>query len=180
MADLTKQLAQSKEFAVALGLFYINWTKVELLIDCAISVSLNISATQTHLITASIDFGRRAQWLRALIVEKKPKEQGKILRALNSIQNDSKRNVFAHSYLSSGETSVTFVERVPFGRFTIKTHRYDWNGFKAHVDGIANHCAALQEALGISDSELSSFAQVAISMASKRTVSPDPPNDNAE
>ena len=178
-SDKDSQLGLSREFAVSLGLFYINWAKVELTVDFAIGKFLKIVPNQTHLITASIDFGRRAQWLRALINESDMAHKTRAVTALNAIQNDSKRNAFAHSYISNANEKVIFVERVPFGKFMIKAHTFDWASFKAHVDDIADHAISLQGALGASEDDLNGFAQAAINMAAKVTVSPVPPNEIA-
>jgi hypothetical protein len=169
----------SQDFATKLGLFYINWTKNELLLDFAIGKFLGISAEQAHLITASIDFGRRAQWLRALVKVSEFPNKTALLTALNAIQNDSKRNIFAHSYLSGDEKHVWFVERIPFGEFSIRAYRFDADEFGRHVDNIAEHGVAFQNALQVPDDELDAFAQAALNMAAKVTVSPEPPKDKA-
>jgi hypothetical protein len=63
---------------------------------------------------------------------------------------------------------VIFVERIPFGKFSIKTHDFDWPGFKKHVDNIADHAIELQAALEATEEELNAFAQAAINMAARQ------------
>ena len=140
---------------------------------------MGISPEQTHLITASIDFGRRAQWLRELVRASKFSNKAALLGALNAIQNDSKRNIFAHSYLSADEKNVWFVDRIPYGEFSIKAHRFDAESFTQHVDNIAVHAQALEGALQATNKELDDFVQAAINMAAKFTVSPEPPRGKA-
>jgi hypothetical protein len=175
MASLPRdrRFGASADFALKLGLFYINWAKTELIIDFAISKFLRISAEQAHFITASIDFGRRAQWLRELVRASDFLNKAALLGALNAIQNDSKRNIFAHSYLSSDDKRVSFIERMPFGEFSLRLHQFDAAEFTRHVDNIADHGMALQKALQATDEELDEFAEAAISMAAKVTVSPE-------
>jgi hypothetical protein len=84
---------------------------------------------------------------------------------------------FAHSYISDDGENVIFIERVPFGRFMIKAHTFDWALLKSHVDVIAEHCIDLQEALDASVDDLNGFAQAAINMATKVAVSPTPPKE---
>jgi hypothetical protein len=175
------QLAASRDFVMALGTFYVNWAKIELLMDLAICKFLDVAPTQAHAVTAAIDFGRRAFWLRSLINESAThKNKGNLIKALSGIQNDSKRNIFAHSYLSSTENTVTFIERSPHGKFTVRRHRYTQRGFSDHVNAIADSASAFQTALGISDDELNAFARAAINLTNKSHTSPTPPISSTE
>jgi hypothetical protein len=157
--------ALSSNFALFVGLFYVNWSRIETTIDYAIGKFLNVSDKQAHIITTYIDFGRKASWLRELVKDSSDPKQGDIIKALNAIQNDSKRNIFAHSYISGVGPWVNFIEKNPHGSFSVRVHRFTEQEFRTHVDGIARHAGDLIMALGVSDDELDAFGQVALNMA---------------
>src|SRR5689334_16563672 len=92
------QLAVTSEFTSEFGRFFAVWSTAEMTIDFAIGKFLAIPYEETHLLTAGTDFNRKARLLQALVKRKNPPRANEIIKALRTIQNESLRNTFSHSY----------------------------------------------------------------------------------
>jgi hypothetical protein len=113
-----RNLSQTPIFQRELGRFFGAWTSAEATIDFSIGKLLKITHEESHLITATLEFGRKITLLRSLVSRHRSKNKETIIKCLNTLQNESKRNVFAHSYIGSTKTVVTFIERIPYGKFS--------------------------------------------------------------
>lgn len=154
-------------FSHNMGVFYSNWARLECLMDCSIGKLLNLSHKRTHVITTYIDFGKKAQWLRELIKDSDLPTKEQALAALNAIQNDSKRNVFAHSYVWVDGEVITFIEKNPHGGIQAKIHPFTMSALSDHVKNILEHGQALEQAMGITQPELDGFCEAAVKLFSK-------------
>ncbi len=88
--------------------------------------------------------------------------------ALNKIQNESKRNVFAHSFLRSTKTTVTFVERTWEGDYKARTHVFTLDEFSDHVRRFQTAARAFAKALQIDDRDFQAFCFAADSSAARK------------
>lgn len=156
-------LATQPEFTRILGTFYAVWSSAELCVSWAIGHFLRINYEETHVLTAGMEFGRKAILLRALVKRSDHKHKDSILGALNKIHNDSKRNAFAHSFISSTLTTVTFVERSGAGGYKATAHTFTLPEFAAHVNALIEHSAALSNALDFQSVESQKFGDAALS-----------------
>jgi hypothetical protein len=106
-----KHFAKTTEFYTALGLFHAVWGHIELVIECAIwRASGTETAQQAHERSARMKFSDKLKKLRTLMDDGKLKHGEKLKDLLRQIEEESRRNVFAHSILASDENSVTFVK----------------------------------------------------------------------
>src|SRR5262249_16772784 len=106
----SKRFANTDEFRCSLGGFFAAWSRTELVIDFAIWKAQGIETPEeAHKRSADTTFSDKCKQLRALI------DGGKVPHVaremLDQIQNDSLRNVFAHSILASDEQMVFFIHR---------------------------------------------------------------------
>jgi len=157
----------TNEFRRALGAFHATWASVEITMDWAIGQFLKLPQEETHLITAGMEFGRKAVLLRALVARSDSKNKNEILQHLNWIQNESKRNAFAHSFMRSNKDVVTFVKRSGHGKFEIREHSFQPKEFDEHVNKFIEAAIGFEKELGATRKEIESFAQAATNLASK-------------
>lgn len=156
------QLLTTEDFLYHLGSFWAAWASTELLTSFTIGKLLNLSPEQTHLITASMEFGRKATLLRSLLKRSSHPKKEALLEALGKIQNN-KRNILAHSYALSSSTTVTFIERKLARDYKAEEHTFTLPGFEAHVDAFVNAGTDFEEALGSPNAEVQAFAKAALS-----------------
>ena len=172
-------VAGSKEFSAWLGVFYVTWSIAENEMAQAIEAQLRLPHFETHLLTARMEFSRKAALLRALISRSDHPNKAAIKGALNKIQNKSKRNVFAHSFLATNETEVIFVERTWEGEFKARMHKFTMPEFITHVQNFIAAATALSTALAVTPADYRAFCDAAMSLASNSGKSPTPSKSKA-
>jgi hypothetical protein len=123
-----------------------------------------------------MEFGRKATLLRGLVSRSKHPNKESIMKGLNALQNSSKRNTFAHSYMQSSMTKVSFLERNPHGKFSATLHSYTTAQFRDHVLEVIEVCKYFHDGLGVTQEELDAFCEAALNMSKS---SPTPPKDAA-
>jgi hypothetical protein len=168
-------LSQDPRFVSYLGVFWGCWASIELTTCYAIGKFLQIPAEETHVLTAGMEFNRMATLLRNLVKRSEHPNKTKILDAINALQNDSKRNIFAHGFILSDATTVTFLERSTRGYYDAEYHKFTLLQFKEHVDRVIRDGTALEQALETPSDEFEAFGRAAFSAARKATTSPEPP-----
>jgi hypothetical protein len=106
MNNNPEPFANTPAFCAALGWFYAVWSATELNIDCAIGKLKNISPEQTHTLVAKLNFGPKVEMLRSLLPNSDYQNVPELQEFLTRIEEESLRNVFAHSFLASDSQSV--------------------------------------------------------------------------
>ena len=71
-----------------------------------------------------MEFARKSALLRNLIYRSDDPKKKLLLRLIGKIQNESKRNVFAHAFIISGPNDVTFIDRSRGGDYAAKKHTF--------------------------------------------------------
>lgn len=173
---MRNHLAHSPEFLILAGLFQQAWAGAEAAADMAIRDFLGITTEESHLLTAGLEFNKKATLLRALISKSEHRHKDKAIKALNIMQNESKRNVFAHSYVLSNESSVTYLERSRGGRFAATKHKFTLEEFEAHVKKFSDASLLFWDAMGYDNDALDEFVSIALSINAKAQRSPAPPS----
>lgn len=164
---MRRDYSSSLQFHSSLGRFYQVWCAVEFSVDLAIGMFLKIPDEQTHRLTAAMEFGRKAVFLRSLIANSDHKQKDNLVIALNALQNESMRNVFAHSFIMSSPKDVSFVERSPHGKFQVHVHPFTPAKFKEHVARFVRHAQDFENALGIERDVFERFGQAALKFKAK-------------
>jgi hypothetical protein len=159
-----KGFAYTTEFYTALGMFHAVWGQIELTIDCAIWKAMGTETEQeAHKRVASMKFGKKLKKLRTLIDNGKFKHSQKVKDLLRRIEDESRRNVFAHSILASDKRSVTFIHRsVRRGEYKVERHTIAGHGFIKHAQLFVHIAADLMRAVELSDKEVRDFAAALI------------------
>jgi hypothetical protein len=151
-------LQRDRQFNLMLGMFYSAWTSTDMTIDYAIGRFLEISRKQTHVLTSGMMYGTKIRLLKELVKDSDHENKAEITYALNSLQNESKRNVFAHSYIVGDPNSITFVERTSGGPYSVRTHKFTLIQWNSHVTHFVTISKRLWDALEISPEALEAFA----------------------
>lgn len=140
---------------------------------------LKITEEETHILTSGMEFGRKATLLLNLVYRSGDPNKSQIIGLIRKIQNESKRNVFAHSFITSSANSISFIEQSRGGDYRAVEHKFTRRSFIEHVVSYARYCAELEKALGVEESELARFCRAALSANTKSTKSPVPPSSRA-
>ncbi|MFB6451782.1 hypothetical protein [Bradyrhizobium tunisiense] len=166
-----EKLGVTVAFTSEMGRFYGIWATTELTVDFAICKLLSVPHEEGHLITAGVGFNQRARLLQALVKRKNAARGNEIIDALRTIQNESLRNTFAHSFLTGNEKTVEFVERSRHGLYNPKVHQFTLEEFQDHVQKFWQAGQKLFAALGDPYEEFQQFAEAAIHAASSERTS---------
>jgi hypothetical protein len=149
-------------FQQTVGRFYITWSNVEAETSYIIGQLLGLSHDETHLLTTRMEFSRKAALIRDLVVRKKHPKASEIKRALNKLQNNSKRNVFAHSALVADYDKIYFIERDWKHEFVADVHEFTLNEFGIHVRDFILAAVEFSDAAGITGPGIHEFLQAAL------------------
>jgi hypothetical protein len=70
-------------------------------IDMAIGRFLNLTDYEAQILTSGMEFGPKARLSHELVKRSLHPKKATIIRSLNKLRNDAKRNILAHSYIVS-------------------------------------------------------------------------------
>ncbi|MGC2223198.1 MAG: hypothetical protein WA624_12935 [Methylocella sp.] len=96
----TGPLAFRDDYTQLMGRAQSTWAGLEVITDYAIGKFLKVTNDQAHLITSGLMFGRKGRLLADLIAKSTDPQKATILGTFNKLRGMSKRDMFAHSYLS--------------------------------------------------------------------------------
>jgi hypothetical protein len=156
----------SSAYRESLGAFYGTWQSMEITLDWALGQFLKLPDDETHLLTAGMDFGRKAVVFRNLVRKSDHPKKTEIEKHLNWIQNESKRNIFAHSFARSGDADVTFIVRSKYDAYDTKEYRFTREEFERHVAQFIETAKAFEASVGLSRDAIEKFAAAASSVKS--------------
>jgi hypothetical protein len=162
-----KTAALTDEYHKLMGLFNGMWASLDLTTDYAIYKFLNVTPGQAHLITSGMMFGRKARLLADLIGHSDDPRKGQILGAFNKVRSKNMRDVFAHSYVRSGDGIVTFVDRSSSNEFKATEHKFTMVELAQHVYEFSDNVNAFWNSLGVTKPEAEEFAAAALSLNRK-------------
>jgi hypothetical protein len=172
-------LANNDRFQQLLGRFNVIWSIVDFESSLVLGNLLGLSHEQTHLLTTKMPFNVKANLIRALLRPQKTDKARAIATAINKIQNQSKRNVFAHSYIMSNATSVTFIDRSVDAELVVSAHVFTLPEFETHVANLAVAAKEFGEAHAFTQEQMEAFSAAAHNLVSKSKTSPVPPKSKA-
>jgi len=171
--------ALDQRFLALLGYFHVIWASLDLLLCYGIGAVLKIEAEECHVLTAGMEFGRKITVLRNIIHRSTHPKRKELIGLLGKIQNESKRNVFAHSFVLYDEQTLTFIDRTRGGDYQVKLHRFTVDEFAEHVISFGEAVEGLTEILCPDYENYRRFALAAFSAETKPTKSPVPPSSKA-
>jgi hypothetical protein len=178
-AQVDFKLGLTDEFNLWFGRFHGAWLSADLTVDYMIGRLLKLRHEQTHRLLAGMETGRKMRILYGLLRDCDLKHRAKALQCLGKLQNESKRNIFAHSFLWSDEHAVTFVNRAGGQKYSAEKHRFTMIRFRMHVAEFLSVGRDFYESLEIDMADIQAFGEAAISAASSSKTSPTPPKAKA-
>jgi hypothetical protein len=158
-------------YVETLGRFYGMWSALEAEVDYLIGRYIQLPHEVTHILTAGMEFARKANLLRTLVMRSTDPDKEKIRDLLSKIQNESKRNLFTHSLITSNTSSITFVYRKADGAYSAKESRFTAEEFRQHVRLVTFLAADFSETAKIDDADFQDFGQAALSSSQNETQS---------
>jgi hypothetical protein len=164
-----RPFANTPAFYTALGLFYAAWSRTELAIDCAMWKAAGTeTAERAHERSARTKFSDKCKHFRTLLDCGKIPNDEKVKDLLTRIEQESMRNVFAHSFLATDEHSVTFIHRkVERGKYQPTWYKIACDDFIDHVQSFVQLSFDFEQAVGLSHKEVADFAAMAMPLASQ-------------
>lgn len=159
----SKRLTDSNEFSTLLGTFYHMWALTGATLDFAIGMFLRLEPAETHIITAGMEHGRKSMLLLILVSRSNHPNKSELSRTLKIIQNESLRNVFAHSYIGSDEEKIFFLERSRGGPYKAKEHTFSMKEFNDHVFKFIRAISDFETALDVEPDAVKNFQILALS-----------------
>ena len=97
----------------------------------------------------------------------------------SKVRGGNMRDIFAHSYVRSGDDSVTFVDRSSSGEFKATEHTFTLRELAKHVHDFVFAVDAFWKSLGVTKPEVEAFAMAAFSLNRKSKISPDRPTSKS-
>jgi hypothetical protein len=179
MPESEMKLGLTDEFNMWFGKFHGAWLSVELLVDYAIGFFLETEYEETHHITAGMEIGRKMRLLESLLHRSTHKNKSSLIGYLRKVQNESKRNVFAHSFMDSEPDHITFVNRSFGQKYEVQLHKYTLKQFVAHVMTFITTGRYFYESFEFNEDDIQKFGQAAISADKRAKTSPVPPKSSA-
>jgi hypothetical protein len=174
-----ERLIYDRNFVFFLGAYHGAWLSIDTLLSYSIGRALNIPFEETHILTSGMEFGRKAALLRNLIYRSDKKNKAQIIGLIGKLQNESLRNVFAHSMVTSSKDAVTFIDRARYGDYRATKHIFTLKEFSDHAIEVTETAKDLQTALGAEDGDIHQFVVAALSTDTKFAKSPVPPSSKA-
>lgn len=159
----TRPFANTGDFYTALGRFYAVWSAVELDIDCAIGKLKQLPPEEAHRLVAAMKFSKKLDVLRFLLDNSKYENVAQLKEFLDRIENETLRNVFAHSFMASDSSSVSFYHRRSRqGQYSCEPYRFEAENFFVHVQNFAQLAHDFERAFGFAQKEVGKFASFAL------------------
>ncbi len=153
--------ALTQHFTENLGIFYGLWIALEATIEHQIGRLLKIAHIETHILIAGMEFGRKANLFRILIMRENGPNAEKIATLLNKLQNEAKRNIFTHSIVHSVMDQVTFIHRKIDNKFSATTTTFTSDEFENHVRNMVSVANEFGRLLNIDQADFQSFCDAA-------------------
>jgi hypothetical protein len=160
------------KFNENLGLFYGMWLAMEATVDYLIGRYLKLPHEETHILTAGMEFGRKANLLRVAVTRSTDPNKELIKDLLSKIQNESKRNLFSHSLINSSDTHISFIHRKNDGVYTATETKFTPDEFQAHCRKVAKLAQEFHNATNLDNEDFQAFGKAALSAAKRATISP--------
>jgi hypothetical protein len=160
----------------AYGLFMLNWSLLELLLETAIAKRIELHPLEGNIVSSSLGFQARASILKSFLALDATSNAKEAIKEINIATQEANRNIIIHGHVfTDGDSSLTFVHRRVDQEFTAKRVSVDTDSMRERASRLRESVIRLQGLLSISDADLSEFANIGLIAASSPATSPSPP-----
>jgi hypothetical protein len=158
------------------GLFMLNWSLLETVIEVAIAKRLELHALEGNIVTASLGFQARASILRSFLALDTGTNSKEAIKVINDATQEANRNAIIHGQVFAEGETLSFVYRKVDHGLTAKRITVDSTSMLERAGKLKESIIRLQSLLSISDDDLHEFGKIGQIAAMRAGTSPKPPN----
>lgn len=170
----------SEEMLVTLaayGLFMLNWSLLETVIEVAIAKRLELHPLEGNIVTSSLAFQARSSILRSLLELDASKEAKEAQTLIGTIVKEANRNAIIHGQVFvAGSHHLRFIYRKTDNSLSAKCIEVDADSMQKRATNLKENVIRLQDLLSVSNDLLHEFGKISQILAIKSATSPKPPN----
>ena len=107
----------------SLGAFYLIWAAFEHTVELSIAYLANLDYGHANLLLHGVSFTRKASILKSLLTS--IDQNHPAISIVSTISNESKRNLFAHSFITQSEGMIVFNKRDSKNKYKHKHHPFN-------------------------------------------------------
>jgi hypothetical protein len=149
------------------GLFMLNWSLLETVIEVAIQKRVELHPLEGAIITSSLGFQARANILKSFLSLDASEQSKEAIKVITAAADDANRNMIIHGQVFAEGERLTFVFRKIGNTFTAKKITLDSDSMREKASRLKDHVVRLQSLLSISDDDLHEFGKIGMIAASK-------------
>lgn len=158
----------------AYGLFMINWSLFETVIEVAIMKRLQLHPLEGNIVTSSLTFQARSNILRSLLELDVSKEAKEAQKLISTVVQEAKRNAIAHGQVFvAGSHHLRFIHRKTDAAISAKCIEVDADSMQKRASTLRENIIRLQELLSVSDDLMHEFGNISQRLAIKPVTSPN-------
>lgn len=154
-----------------LGTFVVAWSVLDLLIDAAIIKQLNLDPKRGAIVTCGLGFEAKVGMLSSLLHLSDP-EYADVIRAIDEIKTQARRNVLLHGYISIGDAALEFTKMDAKSKLTVRSVKHAPEHFNEVLGIICRKTDYVADRLGITLADREAIVNIGKSMANKAPTSP--------
>jgi hypothetical protein len=158
------------------GLFMLNWSLLETVLETAIAKRVELDPLEGNIITASLGFQARASILRSFLALDTRQESKDAIKVIDAAAQEANRNTIIHGQVFAEGETLSFVYRKINRELTAQRITVDSTSMLARASKLKDSIIKLQSLLAISDDDLREFSKIGQITASKAETSPSPPS----
>jgi hypothetical protein len=160
----------------AYGLFMLNWSLLETVIEVAIMKRLELHPLEGNIVTSSLSFQARSSILRSLLELDVGKEAKEAQRLIGTIVQEANRNAIIHGQVFvAGSHHLRFIHRKTDSGISAKCIEVDSDSMQQRATALKENIVRLQELLSVPDDLLHEFGLISQKLVIKSATSPKPP-----
>jgi hypothetical protein len=161
----------------AYGLFMLNWSLLETVIEVAIMKRLELHPLEGNIVTSGLNFQARSSILRSLLSLDESKESKEARQLINTIVTEANRNAIIHGQVFvAGHHHLRFIHRKTADVISAKCIEVDADSMQKRASILRDNITRLQSLLSVSDELLHGFGNISQRLAIKSATLPQLPN----
>ena len=155
----------------AYGLFMVNWSLFETIIEVAIQKRLELHPIEGNIITSSLQFQARSGILRSLLALDKSAEAAEASKLIGTMVTDANRNAIIHGHVHvNGDHELKFVHRKAAEKLSATSVVVDMNSMQLRASKLRISIMKLQSLLSVSNVDMQEFGNIGQILANKSST----------
>jgi hypothetical protein len=158
----------------AYGLFMINWSLLETVLEVAIAKRVDLHPLEGTIITCGLNFQSRASILRSFLALDQTQDSKDAIALINTITQEASRNAIIHGQVFVHGETLMFVHRRTDQSLIAKTVSLDSDAMSEKGTRLKESIIKLQSLLSVSEEDLHEFGNISLILANRSATSPKP------